>query len=178
MNDTLKYILQLETDSNFEAALNEYRQLFRSNIEDLELWKFYYFFLWYISVEDIALGLENFNEENQINFDLLTLTKFGIENYSNNPEALFVMGYTVSVYPYIFPELQNWEDCGRSMLEKASNLVPLDDIYKLAYLGSHSYNEPEYNALCKQTTGQVKSRFRGNGLLNSYFIDVLDRASQ
>jgi hypothetical protein len=56
---TLEHIIELEESENYISAFEEYRKEFSVN-QDFELWKSYYFFLWYIVVEDSALGIEKF----------------------------------------------------------------------------------------------------------------------
>lgn len=171
---TLEHIIELEESENYISAFEEYRKEFSVN-QDFELWKSYYFFLWYIVVEDSALGIEKFVIENKIESELKEVSLFGLKTFKNNPEALFVLGYTISLFPYYFGEYEKSEDEAEQMLEKAYNIKPNDIIYKLAYLGSKAENQEEYRQVCVEAAPEVIERFNGKGLLNSYFKQVLFR---
>ncbi|WP_139149711.1 hypothetical protein [Flavobacterium caeni] len=173
----------MEKDEKYILAYEEYKKAYFKESENFDLWKNYYFFLWYIMAEDTALKLTNFIKQNSIETLLPSIASDGIKKYKLNPEALFILGYTVSLFPYFFGEYLEWEEKGKSFLESAYNLSSSDKIYKLAYLGSiyNQENKDEYDEICLQAANEVKSRFSGNGLLNSYFSEVLyriDRASQ
>lgn len=167
-------IIELEESENYVSAFEEYQKAFSSN-QDFELWKHYYFFLWYIVVEDFAVGLEKFVLENKIENKLKEVSHFGIKTFKNNPEALFILGYTISLFPYHFGEYEKTESEAKQMLEKAHNILPSDIIYKLAYFGSGTENQKTYDQVCLQAASEVIERFNGKGLLNAYFKDVLYR---
>jgi hypothetical protein len=171
---TLDEIIDLEESENYISAFDEYQKCF-SLIQDFELWKHYYFFLWYITVEDLPLKMETFVAENKLEIRLKEVGLFGIEKFNNNPEALFVLGYTISLFPYYFGEYEKFEHEAEMMLEKAHNIQPNDIIYKLAYLGSTIGNEEAYKQVCVEAAPKVMERFNGKGLLNNYFREVLYR---
>ncbi|RZJ69691.1 hypothetical protein [Flavobacterium sp.] len=170
-------ILKLEADRNYIPALEEYRKAYAENPSDYRLWRHYYFFLWYLTVEDYPLGLQDFVADQKIADELKVLGDEGIKRHRGNPDALFVLGYTIGIFPYLFGDYTEWENTAKQFLESAHVLSPEDKIYKLAYLGSiPSGAETEYLQACKTAAPEVISRFEGNDLFNSYFREVLYRA--
>jgi hypothetical protein len=171
---TLDNILELEHSENYISAFKEYQKQF-SISQDFKLWKHYYFFLWYVNVEDSALKIEDFVLENEIGILLNEVAQFGVKTFKNNPETLFILGYTISVLPYYFGEYEKLEREAICMLEEAHTISPTDIIYKLVYLGSKEVNEEDYLNVCVESAPEVIKRFNGKGLLDSYFKQVLYR---
>jgi hypothetical protein len=171
---TLYNIIELEESENYISALEQYQKQFSFN-EDFELWKHYYFFLWYINVEEFALHMEAFIRENKLDIVLKEVALFGLKTFKNNPEALFILGYTISLFPYYFGEYEKLESEAKQMLNKAHNIQSNDIIYKLAFLGSTDGNQEVYDQVCVEAAPEVLIRFNGKGLLNNYFKQVLYR---
>lgn len=171
----MEHILQLEDNEEFILALENYRKEY-SQTKDFEIWKNYYFLLWYILAEDFPLGLQHFVVENKIWDELKIITQEGLKHFKNIPEALFVMGYTMNIFPFLFGDYTEWENHAEELLESLTNILPNDNIYKMVYLGSVSNGmEKEYIEICKIAAPEVKLRFSGKGLFNSYFNEVLYR---
>ena len=170
----MEHILDLEESENYISAFEEYQKQFDAN-NDFEFWKHYYFFLWYIVVEDLPLKLESFVRENKIESTLKRVGNFGLQTFKDNPEALFILGYTIAIFPYYFGEYEEQLAKANQMLESAFNIQPNNIIYKLAYLGSKDENQELYKKICVEAAPEVIANFSGKGLLNSYFKQVLYR---
>jgi hypothetical protein len=172
----LSIIIELEHHENYQNALNNYRKLY-SNFNNLDVWKYYYFFLWYITVEDLPLGLQEFVESNNLAKELSQIGHEGLQKYSNKPEALFLLGYTINLFPYYFGDYEKWEMKGKEMLIKASQLQPENKIYRMVALGQldNWQDNPEYNQACEIAASEVILTYNGKGLMNDYFKEVLIR---
>lgn len=177
MKDPVNQILELEEKEDFQAALDAYRIKYKSNPDDFEVWKFYYFFLWYINVEDFPLGLQGFVETNQLDKELKQVGFEGLEKFSTIPEGLFVLGYTINLFPYYFGDYEEWEEKGSQMIDQAADLAPANKIYRMVKIGQQpDWNEnEEYQKACRNAAEDVKLKYSGKGLLNSYFHEVLYR---
>lgn len=172
---TLDQILQLEGNKEYIPALYAYRKAYADNPEDYFLWRHYYFMLWYLLAEDFPLGLQDFVTQEKIDAELKRVGLAGIEQYKDSPDALFVLGYTTSIFPYYFGDYNEWENRAKQFLKSAHLIKHTDNIFKLAYLGSISGFKSEYDKVCRLAAPEVKLRFSGNGLLNSYFRNALYR---
>ena len=170
----MRYLLELEETDNYIFAFEEYQKQYSVD-KDFQVWKHYYFFLWYIIVEDFPLGLASFISENDITKELIDVAAFGMNKFKNDPEALFVLGYTISLFPYYFGDYIEWEEKANRMLERATNILSRYIIYQLAYLGASSENQELYHQVCTNAASEVVARFSGAGLYNKYFKDVLYR---
>ncbi|WP_341226947.1 hypothetical protein [uncultured Arcticibacterium sp.] len=173
----LKAILQLENEEKYEAALTKYRQAYFEKPSDFEIWKHYYFFLWYLNVEDGSLGLQEFVKINNLSLELEQISNDGIKKYSQIAEGLFVLGYTINLFPYLFGEYVEWEQKGKEMMVGAANLEPNNIIYSMVVLGLgvEIQGNLNYKMVCKKAAPIVNDKFSSNGLLNSYFKAVLFR---
>jgi len=171
---TLDNIIELEESENYISAFEEYQKQF-SFSEDFELWKHYYFFLWYMNVEEFALNVEDFIRENKLEIVLKEVGLFGLKTFKNNAEALFILGYTISLFPYYFGEYEKLESEAEQMLEKAHKIQPNNIVYKLVFLGSKNGSQEVYKQVCVEAAPEVMARFNGKGLLNYYFKQVLYR---
>jgi len=177
MNTILPEIIELEDNELIQNALEKYQQLYLTSQDDFEVWKHYYFFLWYISVEEVPLEIEAFIITNKINKELDKIGKEGMLTFHNNPDALFILGYTINLFPYFFGDYELWEKKGQEMLTTASELSPENIIYKMVKLGELEYSRQnkDYIAVCELAAPIVNETFSKGGFLNSYFKEVLYR---
>jgi len=174
MNENLKEIFELESVEKYNEAYSLYQKLISENNSDFEIWKYYFFFLWSM-LEDVN-GL--FTKEIDINTELETELKNGLNKYSKLAEFNFIVGYTISIFPYEFGDYEELDKKSREMLKKASELEPNNAIYRMIYLGSQEYNKKRqfnYEKACTESQSRVKTEYNGKGLLNDYFKQVLNR---
>ncbi|QEK13136.1 hypothetical protein FQB35_12855 [Crassaminicella thermophila] len=133
------------------------------------------FLCWYILVEWDCINSEGVNQEKFEN-SLKEVTQFGLMNFSEEIEFLWIFGYMISMFPYYFGDYEEMEQLGIEMLRKAHHLDTSDSIVKMVYLG-HNYNEnpKEYEKSCKMSKLLIVDRFKGEGILAEYFREVLNR---
>lgn len=107
---------------------------------------------------------------------LRTMLREGKAAFADIADFNFIAGYTVSLFPYLFGGYKEMEKEGIRWLQRAVELAPDDLVYKMGYLGGirnadfRQYEEAKLNA-----APLVVERFKGAGVLNSYFREVLYR---
>ncbi len=100
----------------------------------------------------------------------------GNSKFSNNPEFNFIVGYTMSIFPYEFGDFDEYEKKAKELLEKAKNLDPNNPIYKMVCLSSSiDDNSEEYLIAVAESAQIVKEKYNGIGLYDDYFKQVLYR---
>lgn len=174
MDHYLKQILELESARKYDDAYLKYQKLISKNDVNFDIWKHYFFFLWSM-IEDVD-GI--FTEKLDLNFELQNELKNGFEKYTTLAEFNFIVGYTISIFPYQFGDYEDLSVKGRDMLKKSTELDPDNSIYKMIFLGSQQLNKKEqveYQDACLKSQPKVVSDFSGNGLLNEYFFHILNR---
>jgi hypothetical protein len=136
------------------------------------------FLCWYVVVEWGCIDTTDLKHEEYENM-LKELTKIGFEKFSNNPDFLWTFGYMISLFPYYFGEYEEWEDKGKQMLKSSYCFRPNDLIIKLVFLGSldikSKEENKEYEETCRKVFPILSSTFRGDGELQRYFREVLNR---
>jgi hypothetical protein len=177
LKEELNTILQLEDKEDFQAALNEYRKSYSANPDDFIRWKHYYFFLWYLNVEGSPLGVDDFVEANKLDLELKKIAFEGLEKFRHDPDAFFILGYTINLFPDYFGDYLEWEEKGIRMMKTAASLSPENKIFKMVKLGLEkgSQTNLQYKKACGDAAEKVKDVYQGSGLLNSYFREVLYR---
>ncbi|MCZ8331654.1 MAG: hypothetical protein O9282_10110 [Flavobacterium sp.] len=172
MQKELIKIIELENSNDFELAFLEYDNLYNQNKSDFEIWKYFYFFLWII-IENMP---NDFVEKIKREERLKEMFSDGNSKFSNNPEFNFIVGYTMSIFPYEFGDFDEYEKKAEELLEKARNLDPINPIYKMVCLSSSiDDNSEEYLLASAEAAQIVKEKYNGIGLYNDYFIQVLYR---
>jgi hypothetical protein len=172
MQKELIKIIELENSNDFELAFKEYHNLYNQDKSDFEVWKYYYFFLWII-IENMP---NDFIEKIKREERLKEMFSDGNSKFTNNPEFNFIVGYTMSIFPYEFGDFDEYEKKAEELLEKARNLDPINPIYKMVYLSSSiDDNSEEYLLASAEAAQIVKEKYNGIGLYNDYFIQVLYR---
>src|SRR5690606_36970529 len=96
--------------------------------------------------------------------------------FSQNPEFNFITGYAMSIFPYEFGDFTEYERKSSALLAEARNLEPDNDIYEMVYLGNcENSNSEEYLNAKNNAKPKVIEKYKGSGLLNEYFMQVLIR---
>jgi hypothetical protein len=134
------------------------------------------FLCWYVVVEWACIDKTNLKHD-EYEHMLKELTNFGLNNFESDADFLWTFGYMISLFPFYFGDYEEWEVKGYKMLEKAYKLRPNDPVIKLIYFGSKldAKHKKEYQDTCHIVTPILKSRFRGDGGLQQYFKQVLNR---
>jgi hypothetical protein len=172
MRKELDKIIELENNKKFELAFQAYFDLYSRNKSDFEVWKYFFFFLWII-IEEMP---NEFSEKIERENILKEMFAEGLAIFSKNPEFNFIAGYTMSIFPYEFGDFTEYERISYELLAEARNLEPNNDIYEMVYLGnSENSNSQEYLIAKNNAKPQVIEKYRGIGLLNEYFMQVLIR---
>jgi hypothetical protein len=170
----LEDILELEEKQEYNKAYYIYSPLLNKNSTDFELWKHYFFFLWYMV--EVVKG--QFTVDIDLHKTLATELKKGQELFKNIPEFNFITGYSISIMPYIFGNCNAYEKKAIELLEKASNLEPNNPIYKMTLLGAQwdfGGQKQSYNEVCLRSKQIIAQKYSGKGLINSYFFTILNR---
>lgn len=171
MDSRTQQVLELEELEKYEDAFHAYELLdYQSSFEH---WKYFYFFLWYVNVEDIPLGTVELVDKHKLDERLKEVASIGFGQFSENPEFKFVAGYTISLFPYYYGEYEEWEEKGNELLKAAYEQEPNNLIYELAYHGGSFGSNELYNETKLKAKKAVKTEFSGNGILDSYFIEVM-----
>ena len=171
MKDELINILDLENKKEFESAFNSYENLYLQNKNDFEIWKHFYFFLW-IVIENMS---NEFVEKISREKKLKEMFNEGKLIFSEKAEFNFIVGYTMSIFPYEFGDYDEFEKLSFQLITKAKNLEPTNPIYKMVYLNNVDSEKSNYENARKEATSKVLETYKGTGLLNDYFGQVLYR---
>ncbi|MCH4824644.1 hypothetical protein ML462_15830 [Gramella lutea] len=173
MKEKLTEIFDLEAEGKYNEAYNGYQKLTLKKPDDFQIWKFYYFFLWSM-LEDVN---QQFNKKIDLNKELKKQLQIGVKKFSSLSEFNFIVGYTISIFPYEFGDYKEIEKKSKKMLKIATESNPDNLIYKMVFLGSQTdnVNDKEYVEIGKKAQESINTEYRGNGLLNEYFKQVLKR---
>ena len=170
----LEELLKLEDKQDYNKAYYLYLTLLKKNTINFELWKHYFFFLWYM--QDTVKG--QFTVSIDISKALAIELQRGEKLFKDNSEFNFITGYTISIMPYLFGNCNVYEKKAIKLLEKASHLEPNNPIYKMILLGAQwdfGGQEKSYNEVCLKSKQIVAQKYNGKGLINNYFSTILNR---
>lgn len=172
MEKELIKVIELENNRKFELAFKEYVELYSRNKNDFEVWKNFFFFLWVI-IEEMP---NEFSQKIEREKKLKEMFEEGLSIFSQNPEFNFITGYVMSIFPYEFGDFIEYERKSSELLAEARNLEPDNDIYQMVYIGnSENSNSEEYLNAKNNAKPKVIEKYKGSGLLNEYFKQVLIR---
>ena len=168
-------ILELEDKGDFEKAFESYRDLYSTKNNDYETWKYFYFFLW-TAIEDAP---SDFHEKINLRQRLREMFDDGKDKFNELADFNFITGYTVSIFPYEYGDYDDLEREGIEMLLRATKTEPTNAIFKMVYLGSLANVDKEQMKKAETEASKVvQEKFKGNGLLNRYFREVMDRSGK
>ena len=167
----LTEIIKLEDKKKFELAYEFYLKLYSEKGTDFEIWKHYYFFVWII-IENLH---NDFSEKIEREKKLQNLFEDGKNIFSEIAEFNFIVGYTMSIFPYEFGEYEVYEKLSAELMQKATNIESENLIYRMALSGSTENGASKNTDLKIEVSKIVNEKYKGIGLLNEYFIQVLNR---
>lgn len=133
------------------------------------------FLCWYIIVEWGCIDTTGMSEEDFSNCEavLKEVTEFGINNFADDPEFLWIFGYMITLFPWYFGDHLEWEKKGTDMLAFAHHLKPEDPVITMVCLNGQP--ERQYQDACQNSKALLTTRFQGVGVMSTYFRQVLNR---
>ena len=161
----------LESQEKWNEARSLLIKNWQENPQDLKVNIRLGFFCWYLLVEDVPLGVKNVDLD-ELTAILVQVTNFGLANFEDCEDFLWIFGWMISLFPYYFGDYEDWEEKGKSMLKGAHELSPDDPIYRYSYIGSLHSSEAELKNEFQQLQVVLEDRFQGKGLLSEYFKDI------
>lgn len=114
---------------------------------------------------------------------LIEATEFGIRHFSRDITFLWLSGYMISQFPYLFDHehsdqsFSTWESTGKHMLRTAAGLKPDDVIASILYLGSSPGHTEAYRTERVRFQPFLDDAFPGDTLIEAYFRDILNEPS-
>lgn len=171
-------LLELEQAGKWEEAKDILYDLWRNdkyNIDKLcrlisECW--YVLSLWEIVTKKDESSFHSFK------LPLLEATRFGLVHFNSHPQFLWMVGYMISLFPYLFYEedqdslYEDWERTGKKMLRYSTQIMPEDSIAKVLYLGTER-ESAQYISEKNKLFPQLNDFFPGYTAIEEYFKDVL-----
>ena len=171
MNKNLENILELENRKEFENAFKSYEHLYSKDKQNFEVWKYFYFFLWII-IENMPNDfVEKINREER----LKNMYYEGKQNFSELAEFNFIVGYTMSIFPYEFGNFEEHEKLSAELLKKAKTLESNNPICEMSYLSNINDENENYKTITVDAGNKAIKDYDKIGLLNDYFKQVLYR---
>lgn len=131
------------------------------------------FFCWQM-IEEWGFYPDTGLDYDELQNTLRELTEYGLRNYKDEPEYLWILGYMSSIIPYPFGDYEEWEEKGVFFLKRAHELKPDDPIFSFFYKGDR-LSKREYQKEKLALVPIIRQRFQGNGVLQSYFREIYGR---
>lgn len=160
-------------DKAFKITLNEWR----CKPDDLKILIRLAFLCWHLLDYWLLFNPENLGEE-RVQKVLDEVTEYGFKLFNDEFDFLWIFGYMLKLFPYMFGEYFEMEQKGIDMIRQAHKINVEDSIVKMLYLASIKERNTEIEAEFKQasllTDAILSHRFKGNGVLASYFRRVLN----
>lgn len=115
----------------------------------------------------------------QVKNDLIQATDFGIRYFENDAMFLWLSGYMISQFPFLFYNgnademFVRWEHIGKNMLRASVQIQPENSIAKILYWGSMPDCAEAYLAERRRFHPYLSAAFPGHTWIEEYFKDVL-----
>ncbi|MGI2326785.1 hypothetical protein [Planococcus sp. YIM B11945] len=165
---------ELEAAGKYKAALDIMTAMWKEEPLNLKVFLRLGFLSWYVIAEWGVLGDTNLEEAHfeELERLLKELTAFGFTEFNEEAEFLWLFGYMISLFPYLF---DTEEELGNRMINAAHNLKPEDPVIHLIYLKSFTWEiaTPEQFNVQKAAGRVLAAAFEGNGEIQRYFKEVL-----
>jgi hypothetical protein len=178
---------ELEDREKWEEARFMLYELWNADRENLDLLLRLLSECWYVLCEwgcSIMISDED-PAENPIfrifKDTLIECTTYGLTHFSNDPRFLWMAGYMISMFPYLFYDgdtgdlYTEWESKGKEMLALLYKQNPNDLMAKIAHLGSYliSDADKEYRKAKRKLTPLLGNYFTDSTVIEQYFKNVL-----
>ena len=128
--------------------------------------------LWDCCIQTCGLSEQKFRET------LIEATLFGLIEFSLDIRFLTVVGYMMSVLPYLFLSSSDedgyseWAQKGKEMLRLAYERAPDDLLVKTLWLGTVDC-EDKYAETKQQLSSMLDALFPNETIVEQYFKDIL-----
>ena len=133
---------------------------------------------WYVLTEwDCCISNKNLSYDDFKN-TLINVTEYGLAYFSDNEKFLWMTGYMISLFPYLFYKddiddlYSQWEQRGKEMLLHSNQIAPDNLISKVLYLGTLN-NSDDYLTTKLQLAPLLTNIFQGQTVIEEYFKDIL-----
>ena len=126
------------------------------------------------SEREFVLSAESFKSVKE---KLIDCTNYGLSNFENESSLLWLCGYMMSLFPYLFYDNSkndlylSVEKIGYELLRRAKTLEPENYLYEVTYLGINEMND-EYIETRKKLQKVLNGFFPGNTMIEEYFREV------
>lgn len=114
----------------------------------------------------------------QLQKDLMEVTRYGFAHFSDNAAFLGYFGYMIKVMPYLFPDYNSdydgWQKKGIGMMQMAYQLDPMCPFakamnFEVDAIGNHE----RYFEACKELWTAITPEQWGNSEVQQYFFRIL-----
>ncbi len=127
---------------------------------------------WDCCIQNENLSFDSFKET------LIDVTQYGLTRLNTNVDFLWVTGYMISLFPYLFYNgeanglYSEWEQKGKDMLLLATQTEPDNLIFKVLYLGTQGVSD-EYSTAKTKLAPHLNDVFPEGTAIEEYFKDIL-----
>lgn len=111
----------------------------------------------------------------KIEEDLSNVTRYGFQNFANNPYFNMYFGYMISVQPLNFPDIGDFltlEKKGIEMMKYAYTLAPDDPLIKAIFYTTE-YTEDIFKKSCSELWAQSSLEEEYQSEVQAYFCRIL-----
>ena len=182
---------ELENDLKWEKARAMLYNLWEQDRENIELFLRLFSECWYLLCEwEVEEGTKGLSWDAFQN-TLIECTTYGLEHFNQDIRFLWIGGYMISMFPYLFYRDERdedksgalylkWESKGMEMLGQAVKQKPCD-ISTVLYLGSFPRNEMSttteevYREATRSVCQHLNEYFPGISTIEQYFKEILNR---
>lgn len=169
---------QLEEEQQWDIARKTLFQLWKEDKDNVdkairliaECWRIQS--LWDCCINDEGLKYEDFQDV------LIEVTEYGLKHFTDNINFLIVVGYMTNIIPYLFYKENKgeyfieWENKGKSMLQKAYHLSQNNILAKVLFYGSIN-DVMKGNKAKEEIKPILVDLFPGNTSIEQYFREML-----
>jgi len=131
-----------------------------------------------IKDESLALGKIDLISDEQLKNNLMRVTRYGFEHFSNDSAFNAYFGYMISVMPYLFLDYNGdylgWQERGNEMIRFSFHLNPNNLFAEALYLELDGCGRgtPFYNA-CQKIWSRITPEQWGYSGVQRYFFRIL-----
>lgn len=179
---------ELENALKWEKARAMLYSLWDQDRKNIELFLRLFSECWYLLCEwEVEKGTKGLSWGTFQN-TLIECTTYGLEHFNQDIRFLWMGGYMISMFPYLFYYDEDktgtlylkWESKGMEMLTQAAKQKSCD-ISTVLYLGSFPRNEMNtamdklYREATRSVLQHLKEYFPGTSMIEQYFKEILNR---
>lgn len=178
-------VLKLEKENRWKTISDAIFKQWQDHPDDLNCLLCAGTQLWYTLLEmdyikNSPVLHENteFDSEQQLQNNLMEVTRYGFTNYGDNAIFNAYFGYMISVMPYYFIDYNGdyagWKAKGIGMMRRSYKLSPNNPFTRAMFYESDCYGKdtPFYNA-CKEIWSEITPEQWGTSAVQQYFFHIL-----